>query len=122
MDTVIIAQILGIFFVVFGISMVFNSKGIKAAIEASLENKGILFVWGIVAVLTSAFIIALNNIWTSGMPLLVTILGWLALIKGVFILLFPNAAVSLYRKFNKSGLLVFVGVVVLIIGLVLLYW
>ena len=121
MDTMVIAQILGIFFVVFGVAFIFNSKGIRAAIEASVENKGILFLWGMLALLTSAVILVFNNAWTSGMPLLITILGWLAFVKGAFILVFPNAAASLYRKFNKSGMLVFVGVVVLIVGLILLY-
>jgi hypothetical protein len=121
MDTVIITQVLGVFFIVVGISMTFNSKGTRNAIEASIENKGILFLWGMLALLIGAWIVDLNNMWTSGMPLLVTILGWLALIKGVFILIFPNATASLYRKFNKGGMLMLVGVVVLIIGLVLLY-
>ncbi len=122
MDTIIIAQILGIFFAVLGVSLIFNSKGVKTAIEASVENKGILLLWGILALLIGAVIIIFNNVWTSGMPLLVTILGWLAFVKGVFILIFSDAAGSLYRKFNKSNMLVFVGVVVLIVGLVLLYW
>jgi hypothetical protein len=120
--SVVIAQVLGIFFIVAGISMVANSKATMLAIEESVQHKGVLYVWGLLALLTGATIVALNNAWTSGLPLLVTILGWLALIKSAFILWFPGAASSLYRKFNKGGLIVFCGLVAFVLGVILLYW
>jgi hypothetical protein len=120
--SVVIAEVLGIFFVVMGVAMVVSGKATVSAIEESVEHKGMLFMWGLLALLVGSVIVVLNNVWTTGLPLLVTILGWLALIKGAFILLAPAAAASLYRKFGKSGMIVFVGVVAFVIGLVLLYW
>jgi hypothetical protein len=122
MNTVVIAQILGIFFAVTGISMVINKRGTAAAIEESLQNKGISWIWALLALLIGAVVVVLNNEWTSGLALLVTILGWLALIKGAFILIFPGAAISLYKKLSKGGMLAFCGVVALVLGLVLFYW
>ncbi len=120
--SIAIAQVLGIFFVLVGLSMVAQSKATAAAIEASVENKGTLWLWGFIALLVGAVIIVLNNAWASGLQLLVTVIGWIALLKGIFILFFPGAAVSLYRKFNMSGMLVFCGVVAFVLGLVLIYW
>jgi len=120
--SVIIAQVLGIFFAVVGIAMVVSSKATGSAIEESVEHKGMLFMWGFLALLIGAVVVALNNLWTTGLPLLVTILGWLAIVKGAFILLAPGAAASLYRKFSKGGMIVFCGVVAFVLGLVLLYW
>jgi hypothetical protein len=120
--SVIIAQVVGIFLVVAGIAMVVNSKAVAVAIEESVQNKGVLFVWGLLALGTGAVIVVFNNAWTSGLPLLITILGWLALIKGAFILIFSAAAASFYKKFGKSGMLVFCGAVALVLGIVLLYW
>ena len=120
--SLVIAQVLGIFFVVTGVAMVISSKSVIVAMEQSVENKGILFVWGMLALLMGAVIVVLNDMWISGLALFVTILGWLALIKGAFILFFPGVAAPLYKKFNKSGMIVFCGVVVFVIGLVLLYW
>jgi hypothetical protein len=119
--SVVIAQVLGIFFVVMGIAMVANSKATVAAIEESTLHKGVMYLWGIVALLVGATIVVLNNVWTSGLPLFVTILGWLAIIKAAFILLAPGAAASMYRKFGKGGMVVFCGVVVFVVGVLLLY-
>ncbi len=118
----IIAQVLGILFVLVGLSMIFNSKAAASAIEESVQNKGILWLWGFLAVLIGAVVVVLNNAWTSGLPLLITILGWIALVKGVFILSCPKAAVSLYKRFNKSGTLMLCGIIALVFGLILLYW
>lgn len=121
-STIAIAQVLGIFFVIAGISIVANGKATAAAVEESAQNKGILFMWGILALLVGAVIVVFNNVWISGLTLLVTILGWLALIKGTFILLLPGVAASLYKKCGKSNVLVVAGVVMVVLGLVLLYW
>jgi drug/metabolite transporter (DMT)-like permease len=120
--SMVIAQVLGIFFVVAGVSIVANGKTTAAAVEASAQNKGVMFMWGILALLIGAVIVVFNNAWTSGLTLLVTILGWLALIKGTFILLFPGVAASFYKKCGKSGVLVAAGVVMVVLGFVLLYW
>ena len=122
MNTIIIAQVLGFFFAFVGISMVTNRKNTVAVIEASIQNKAVLWLWGFLATLIGATIVVLNNVWTSGLPLLVTVLGWIALIKGAFILFFPNATVSLYRKFNKVNTIVFFGIIAFLLGLVLFYW
>jgi hypothetical protein len=65
-------------------------------------------------------VVVLNNVWTSGLPLLVTIIGWLMLIKGAFILLLPNTAASYYKRMNKNSLFIWAGILVLALGLVLL--
>ena len=119
--SIVLAQVLGIFFVVMGVSMIVNKKFTTIVLEESIQNRGYLWMWGFLALMTGAIIVPLNNLWTSGLPLLVTVLGWLALIKGAFILFFPGAAVAMYRKYNKDGLLVLSGLVVFALGLSMLY-
>jgi hypothetical protein len=68
-----------------------------------------------------AVVVAMNNVWTSGLPLLITILGWLIIIKGAFLLLLPGPAMALYRWCNKDGVLIFGGIVAFLLGLVLLW-
>lgn len=117
----VIAQALGIFCIVLGVAMVVNGKETAAVVEETAQNKGLLWMWGLLALATGAVIVALNNMWTSGLPLVITIFGWLALIKAAFILVFPGTASRLYRKFGHSNLIVVVGVIALVVGFVLLY-
>ncbi len=119
--TLILAQSLGIIFAVIGISVVVNKKGVAAAIEELIRNRGFLWLFGFIITTVGAVIIALNNVWNSELQLLIAIMGWLSLIKGASILLFPDLSVSLYRKFNKDNILVFGGFVAFILGLLLIY-
>jgi hypothetical protein len=119
--SIVLAQILGIMFVVLGLSMLFNKKWTTLAVEEIVKNQGLTWIGGLVTLILGAVIVALNNVWTSGLPLFITILGWLTLIKGAFILLLPDSTVSYYRKMNKGNIFVWGGVIVFILGLILLF-
>jgi len=119
--SVAITQVLGIILAVMGLSVAIDRKIVSAALEKVSQDRGFLWLWAFLILTMGALMVVLNNIWTSGLPLLVTILGWLTLIKGAFLLLLPGPAVSLYRKCNKNSVLVFGGIAAFILGVVLLY-
>ena len=117
-----IAQVLGVFFLFAGVSMLLNSKATAAALQATADNRGILWIWGMIALLIGAVIVVLNNTWTSGLPLFITILGWLALLKGAYIFLFPTSAAALYKSVSKGGFLIAAGLVSTVLGILLFAW
>jgi uncharacterized protein YjeT (DUF2065 family) len=120
--TIILAQILGILFAAIGLATAINRKTVAATIEEMSRNQGFLWLFGFIALVIGATIIVLNDAWTSGLTLLITIMGWLALFKGIFILFFPKATAMLYKKCNTGAVLVLGGFAAFILGLVLLYW
>jgi len=113
-------QFWGIFLTVFGLSMIINKRGTAAALQEMFKNQGFLWLVGFVTLTLGVVLVAINNVWTSGIVLLVTVMGWLVLIKGAFILFFPNVAVMLYRKFITESLLVLYGIIAFILGLIFL--
>ncbi len=120
--SIAIAQFLGILLAVMGLSVVTDRKNIAAALEKTVQDRGFLWLWGFLILSMGAVLVVLNNIWASGLlALLITILGWLTLIKGAFLLLFPNSAVSVYKWANRDGILIFGGIVAFVLGLILLY-
>lgn len=120
--SIVIAQVSGICFAVMGLSMLFNKKWTAGAVEKMTENQGVLWLAGLIALMMGTVMVVFNNEWTSGLPLFITILGWLALIKGAVILIFPNATVSYYKKMNTGNIFTWGGLVVLIIAVILLYY
>lgn len=119
--TILLTQVFGILFTVLGLSMLFSKKGITAALAEMSQHQGFLWLVGLVMLMFGTLFVVLSNTWTSGLALIVTIISWLILIKGVFILLFPSAAASLYGNHIKAGLIRFSGLIVFILGLILLY-
>jgi hypothetical protein len=118
--SIFFAQMLGIMFLVLGLSIMINKKWTAIAIEEMTKNQGIIWLAGLVTLILGATIVSLNNFWTSGLPLFITILGWLTVIKGATILILPNFSFSYYKKMNKGNIFVWGGVFVTVIGLILL--
>ena|SRR5580704_4347162 len=120
--TIVLTQTLGIIMTVVGISLLVSKKNAVALLETMTQSAAITWLSGFIALVFGAVIISLNNIWSgSSLQLFITVIGWLAILKGAFILVFPNTAVPFYKKANKGGLFVLVGVVVFVVGLILLY-
>jgi uncharacterized protein YjeT (DUF2065 family) len=119
---ILLAQALGIILSGLSLSILSSKKVVRAVLEETARNQGLLWTLGLITLSMGSVVLVLNNVWSSGLQLVVTILGWLMLIKGLYILLFPTQAASLYRRWATENLLTFSGIVGLIIGLFLLYY
>ena len=119
--SIIIAQILGICFTVMGLSLFINKKTSVALLEEATKNTSIMWLFGFVSLMMGAIIVTFNNSWGNGLELSITIVGWLALLKGIAILVFPESTASLYKGYKKNDMLALAGAIVLIMGLILLY-
>lgn len=119
--TIVLAQILGLVITISGLSLLTNKKTLAALVGEITHDKGFLWVYGFAALILGAVLIALNNLWGSGLESLVSVIGWLALLKGIMILIFPKSTASFYRKLNKEGFFALGGLVAFLVGLVLLY-
>lgn len=64
-----------------------------------LANSGLLYLGGFMALVLGAILVHAHNLWVSDWRVLVTIVGWLALIKGVILISFPG----LVKKFAFIG-------------------
>ena len=117
----LLAQVLGIIFTVIGLSLIINKKGVPAMIIETSNNQGLWWLYGFIALVFGAVLLTFNNTWNSGLQSLITVFAWLALIKGTFIVVFPKATTSFYRKVCKTNAVIFVGFIMLILGLVLLF-
>jgi hypothetical protein len=120
-SSIIIAHILGIIFVVLGVSLFTNKKAVTALLEESTKNGALMWTFGFLSLTMGAIVITFMESWNSNVEILITILGWLMLLKGIALLILPSAVTSIYKNFKSGGVLTFGGFVVLIIGLVLMF-
>lgn len=121
MNIIPLAQVLGVILTVSGLSIFINKKGVMSLIEETTRNHGFLWFYGFITLLIGTILVELNNAWSSGLRILISLLSWIILLKGLFILLLPNNAISLQKKLNSSGMLTFGGILGIVVGVVLLY-
>ena len=120
--SIAIAQVLGLVLTCMGLSVVFDRKNVSAALSKLDQDRGFLWLWSFLILTMGVVLVVMNNIWTSGLPLFITVLAWLTLIKGFSLLFLPGPSLALYRKCNTKNTLLFGGVAACIIGLILLYF
>ena len=117
---VILAKFFGIFMLVIGLSAL-NGKYIAKIIDGLDKDRPLLWLTGLLTTLVGAASVALYDAWSSDWRVLITIIGWLCLIKGIALTVFPDESLALYKKFKIKGLMVFCGIVAILFSVYLLY-
>ena len=67
-------------------------------------------------------LVAFHNIWASNASLIITVLGWVALIKGLALLMFPLQTMKMYKGVLTGQNKAYIGYVVIALGIILLYF
>lgn len=115
------AKFLGLYCVLLGIGMLVNSKQFKAFIIEAANNPLTIFFSGILALIFGLLIVITHNVWV-GWPIIITVIGWVALIKGIIRLYFSRWLAGYISKFSENNLYYATVVICFILGLVLLYF
>ena len=113
-----IFQIISIVYIAVGIGIFINPGFYKKLFEDFIENAAVLYLGGITALVVGYLILAFHNTWTMDMSVIITIVGWLALIKGVVILIQPKIIITLSKAIlQKENILKIEAIAVIILGL-----
>ena len=117
----LISKILGIIYFAFGIGMLVNPSFYRKEIPKLLENSAYLILGGFLAIVFGFLILEGQNTWPSDWTVVITILGWVAILKGAMLLAFPNS-MNLFKPLFESKL--FMNILtpsVIIMGAIFIY-
>ena len=90
-STVYLSRLLGVVLLIAAALMLIDKNAVIAAAVALGNDRIATLVLGIVRVVVGAGIVLIHNLWTKGFwPLVVTLCGWLLLLRGVGILFLPS--------------------------------
>ena len=92
-----LAILAGSAFFVVGLSLFINPY-VSTVMSDLVNNQGLLWVTGLITFVMGTVMLALYNTWSKSWRVLVTIIGWLAVIKGAVLMLFPQV-MTLYVNF-----------------------
>ena len=115
-----LAVLMGSTLVIVGITA-FNKSYFNAVMTDLANSKGLLWLTGLITFVMGTVIVALYNVWSADWRVLVTLLGWLTVIKGAVIMLFPSSMMLFYRRFLSNHLLTYSGIYALILRGLLLF-
>ena len=122
-SSTIIARLMGPVLLFMGIGAVIGllSKFPEGYIGVlrDMNNQSATVILGMFALLAGLAIVNLHNLWVSDWRVIITILGWLAIVRGALSLLFPNKMYGVGEAIlaNRSGTLIGAVIVILLGGI-----
>ena len=118
-----LAQFLGVMMAAVGLGILLNQDWYKKMLADIVKSPALMAVAGMFTVLLGTFLVLSHNVWEGGFfPILITVLCWATLLKGLTFVLVPHFQVKMIKW--ASGIknyMVAGGIIVLAIGVYLLY-
>ncbi|MEA3489248.1 MAG: hypothetical protein U9R44_02760 [Candidatus Omnitrophota bacterium] len=121
--SVFIARIFGLCYLILGVGFVVNRKAFQRVMDDFCKNAALVFFAGVFALVIGVVIILTHNIWVTNWTVIITIIGWIGLIKGIWMIVFPNTVSKFMQAYQKNeSLLIVHSIGVLIFGVVLTFF
>jgi hypothetical protein len=97
--TIFLARLIGLFILVQVGAMVVHKEAMVDDMTALMRDRPLLIILGMIALALGLAMVLAHNVWSGGaLPIVVTVVGWIFLIRGVLILVLP--ADTLARLFE----------------------
>ena len=98
--TIFLARLIGLTMIAFSLAMLTKKAETVATVTALLHDPVSRLTFGIIALVTGLAVVLSHNRWSGGvLPVVVTVLGWTFLIRGLLLMFLPGALVaSVFEK------------------------
>jgi hypothetical protein len=119
--TLQLARLWGIAALVIALGALTAPKRMGAAMADFERSPGLLFLAAILALGIGLIQVMFHNLWTDPTAIIVSLIGWLAIVKGIVLMAIPEPVMKLATRAAASPSTVRVyGVLILILAIVLL--
>jgi len=121
--SIFLAKVFGPYCLIVATGVLLNQKLYWTMLEEFIQNNKLLYVGGVIALLCGLLTVVVHNVWVVGWPVIITVLGWISLLKGVWVIVFPGSVPKLTAYHLKNPpLMAFRLVVVLVAGAILTFF
>jgi hypothetical protein len=118
-----LAQLIGPVFAAIGVGILLNSPAFLILAEQFLHSYALIFLAGVLTLTAGIALVLAHNVWVGDWRLIITVLGWLGVIGGLFRILWPQEVVAIGTSvLAHTEALMVAGFAVLVVGAVLSYF
>ena len=120
--SIFLAQALSIYLTVMGFSMLFNRDYFYEAAIETITQKGLSLLTALFTLVLGIVIVLFHNHWMWNWRVIITVLGWITLIKGVVRLIIPSQVEQSLSVYSQGKVFYLVSLVMIALGVVLAYY
>ncbi|MDF2379815.1 MAG: hypothetical protein P1V18_06400 [Candidatus Gracilibacteria bacterium] len=118
----LVAEIIGPVYLTVGLGFLINGAYYKKMINEVIKDKTLMYFGGIMALVLGILILRVHSVWMQDWTVLVTLIGWIAVLKGLGLLFVPEKFLVLSQWFVSDKSLMLAKVVCFVIGGVFTYY
>ncbi len=122
--TLFLSRLIGLYCILVAISMITRKQTTLELVTALLHNLSMIFIVGVITLAAGLAMVLAHNVWSGGaLVVVVTLVGWITLIKSLFFLFLPpemEAGLFLGQLHYQQLFYVYTGVS-LVLGIYLTY-
>ncbi len=117
-----VIRFLAVLYLGVGLGMLLNKSHYRTMMTAFAKDSGARYIGGFFALGVGFALVTYHNIWEKSWVVLVTVVGWLALLKGLTFLLFPGFVDKAVHFWTKESVWPYMNFFILAMGLVCGYF
>jgi len=114
--TAFLARLLGLFLVIESLSMLAQKQAMVDVTTSLIQDHPLIFTLKILGVLAGLAMVLGHTVWSGGLSVIVTLIGWVTLVRSVVLLfLSPEAVLSILKAIRyEQNYYLLVGISLLI--------
>ncbi|HEY1362857.1 MAG TPA: hypothetical protein VGF60_11495 [Xanthobacteraceae bacterium] len=121
--SIFLAQLIGPLLLLAGVGILLNRRSLDLLADEIFRSRVFLFLFGLIDAALGLAIVLTHNVWSADWRLIITLLGWLLIVRGTARVLAPDRIKELGGRMLKNDNTVgAVLAAVTLLGLVLCYF
>lgn len=117
--SIFLAQFWGLIFVIMGGIFLIRRENVRVLIKM-VQDEGMMILTGYAALVVGVAHVLLYNVWVSDWRVVLTLIGWMALVKGIIRLAFPDFTRKMIKQYDTPNTIGTLLVILIIVGIYLL--
>ena len=121
--TVFLSKLIGLYCILYALAMIINKPTIVAGVNTLVHTPSELLILSVILLPAGIALVLGHNVWSGGaLPIVVTLVGWGTLFKGLVIVLLPPEGVAAYMAgLHYETMFYFYAAITLALGAYLTY-
>ncbi|MGA8436700.1 MAG: hypothetical protein WB762_08640 [Candidatus Sulfotelmatobacter sp.] len=122
--TLFLSRLIGLYCILVALSMITRRQATVETVTTLLQNPSMMFILGVITLAGGLALVLAHNIWSGGaLVVVVTLVGWATLIKGLSFLFFSSQeeAEFILRQLHYQQFFYMYAAISLVLGIYLTY-
>ena len=117
-NSIFIARAMGVFLLVLSLSLLINARTFIPAVVTIFHDGALQFILGMILLVIGTLLNSMHNVREKSWVVVITIISWIAFIKGILYLMFPACVQGMAQQFIQTTSWIYVGGIInILIGL-----